>query len=111
MRRRIGGWHRLWIAIALLHFIGVAAFAWVTRPQLGTVPHNAALYEHLSVDAKKRMLNTKIADPSKELDFIEHEKSTTDLLQVGLPDGHWCFSTRGFLTLIGSAQRSNISTL
>lgn len=88
MGKHLGGWHRLWIVLAIVYLPVVVVFAWMTQPDPKSVTHDASLYGTIAPELKTRILNARIADATKELDFVRDAGAVEGFSLVEMPNGH-----------------------
>ena len=93
MTKRIGGWKRLWLVIAVIYLFAVVAVAWTTHPQPEQMRHTFSLYSSIPQPQRNLILNTQV-NPSNESDFIadaELIKDTTSsygVIRAQMANGH-----------------------
>lgn len=109
MTRQLGGWWRLWIVLTLIYGCAVAAFTWISWPEVSRIPHDPAFLKQMSSDAVLILERPKNlseleralveADRAKNTEFArklaqqivrlrESPKWQQDPMVLEMPNGH-----------------------
>lgn len=74
MTRTLGGWWRLWIVLTAIYGCAVAAFTWLTWPDVSSIPHDPAFLKQMSPDATLVLERPKTL-PELERALVEADRA------------------------------------